>query len=194
MKRAIAPLLLTLSTLAAQPAMAMPTTVTFEDLDRWSIPTDGYGGLSGWSDVGMVFPGYDVGAGIQVFYSFLTSGELRFNHAPVVFHGTYYKSYAADPQVPLTSISLFYLGQLVHSILDPRAPLDLVWVDSGYHGLIDRIVFAGGAEGFAIDNLTYEQASTSVPEPAAGLLLLTGLGLYGVTSRRRQRRNDPAGC
>lgn len=191
MKR-IAALLIALTALAASPAYALPTTLTFEEFDLWQRPADGYGGISGWSDRGMVMENWGDSPGRQHFWSDVE--DLRFDRAPVVFHGTYYKSYAADPDTPLTSISLFYLGHLVHSILDPRAPLNLVWVDSGYHGLIDRIVFAGGIEGFAIDNLTYEQASTSVPEPAAGLLLLTGLGLYGVTSRRRQRRNDPAGC
>ena len=86
--------------------------------------------------------GTDIGAiGMRSFYG--SSGELSFDNAPVVFEGTYYKTYSADSTNPIASIELYYQGLLVHSILDPISPLGLVWVASGYSGLVDKIYLRG---------------------------------------------------
>lgn len=171
----------------ASATQASPVKITFEDVPTTGI-TDGYGGISGWSLAGNVFNGTGEGVDDYLFYGPATSnGDLRFDGAPVMFHGTYYKSYAADWANPITSISLFYQGNLVHSILDPLAPLGLEWVASGYSGLVDTIKFQGGREGFAIDNLTYEVTTTNVPEPGSFVLLLSGIGAVGIYTRRRKR-------
>lgn len=172
-------------------AFAMPSyaaVVTFEDIDPTSL-ADGYGGISGWNAAGSIQSGTGEGVGDYLFYGM--EGEIRFDSAPVTFEGTYYKAYATDPsEPPITGIELFYQGVLVHRILDPRAPLTLQWVASGYSGLVDKIFFRGGGEGFAIDNLTYTEAPSQVPAPTAIPLFLSGLGILALASNRRKNLNQ----
>lgn len=170
-------------------AQAAQTVITFEDINTVSTTSplyatggvdDGYNGISGWSLVGQAWEfldGTDIGAiGVRSFYG--SSGELSFDNAPVVFEGTHFQSYAADPVNHPASIELYYQGLLVHSILDPLAPMGMVWVSSGYSGLVDAIYIRGGGEGFSIDNLTYSTAA--VPEPETYAMLLVGLGLISL--------------
>lgn len=179
----------TFSLTLATPSFA--TVLTFEDVqvkygDSPLYGTaqldDGYGGISSWNTAGAVYgfaDGMNEGIGNNLFYG--NGGELTFDKAPVVFEGTYYKSYTATS--PLTSIELFYKGVSVHSILDPQSGGGLSWLNSGYSGLVDKIVFRGGIEGFAIDNLTYHAVS-SVPEPSTNGLLLLGLVTLGAIFRK----------
>lgn len=174
------------------------TVVTFEDVDVQfgSSPlygtaalADGYAGISGWTNTGLVYgfapqSGMSEGIGNNYFYG--QSGELSFDMAPVRFQGTYYKSYATDfNQPPIASIELFYKGNLVHTIYDPLAASGLVWVNSGYNGLVDKIRLHGGLEGFAIDNLSYETASVGqVPLPASAVLFASAL--FGIGLNRKK--------
>lgn len=162
-------------------SVAQATTVNFEDIDSGS-PSNGYGGISGWS-FGSVGPSFGDGIGENVFYGY--EGELVFDTAPIVFEGSFYKSYAANRVEPVTSFSLYYQNQLVHTIVDPLAPLQLVWVASGYSGLVDKIFIRGGGEGFSIDNFTYSQGVSAVPLPASSLLFVSGLGILGLMRRKQ---------
>lgn len=51
----------------------------------------------------------------------------------------------------------------------------------------DRVVATSSAPAFEFDNLAFSETPVSVPEPAS--LLLVGVGLVGVVSRRLRRRN-----
>lgn len=173
---------------------ANATVVTFEDVDvefnnsplyGTAQLSDGYDGISGWSNTGEVYgfaPGTGQNEGIGDRYFYGQSGDLVFDQAPVVFQGTYYKAYATAADEPaIASIELYYKGVLVHTLYDPRAPLGLVWLGSNYTGLVDKIHIRGGSEGFAIDNLSYEPSNIGqVPLPASALLFssaLVGIGL-----------------
>ena len=172
---------------------AAQIVVTFEDIDTVSTTPplyatgdvdDGYNGISGWDSIGQAWEyldGTDNGAiGVRSFYG--STGELRFDNAPVVFEGAYYKAYSGDTENTLARIELYYQGGLVHSIFDDlQAPMGMAWIASGYSGLVDAIYIRGGGEGFSIDNLTYSTAA--VPEPETYAMFLAGLGLVGFLKR-----------
>lgn len=164
---------------------ASRTVVTFEDISPAEL-TDGYGRLAGWSDLGGFGIGdRDMGGnGLKVFYG--DRGTLTFLDAPVRVLGTFYRSYVPDLNEPaFAAVELWYGGQQVASITDPRSVTGLTWLSNAYLGPVDAIHFNGGIEGFAIDDLTYERLDvSSVPEPASALLLAAGLTLLG---RRRLR-------
>lgn len=187
--------LVTLACLIGPGVQATTTVVSFEDLGSGLIP-DGYGGISGWELAGgalrenLWIPG---GMGRFAYGGFNTAPDdgvgmdddqhgLHFTGGPVVFEGAYF--FNADvPGGIDTGILLYYQGQLVHRIKDPLQN-ELTWVTSGYHGLVDTLYFAAGYDGFLIDNLTYSTPS-SVPEPAAALMLGSGLAVMGGLWRRR---------
>lgn len=154
--------------------------VTFEDVGDAGLQ-DGYGGISGWRSVGDVIPSF--GEGLDNFHFYGQEGLLSFDEGPVIFQGTFYKSYAA--QDGLVAADLFYQGKLVHSVADVRVPRGVEWLASGYAGLVDQIYLRGGIEGFAIDNLTYDSVG-AVPEPASWTLLLAGIVAVGVLGRQRR--------
>jgi hypothetical protein len=162
---------------------ASQTIVTFEDVAP-GVVADGYAGISGWERSGSVFAN-EFGEAVGTAYFYGQTGELDFDAGPLIFQGAFYKSYAADSGEPTPSFSLYYQGQLVHQTLDPHVPLELQWLESGYAGLVDKLIIHGGGEGYAIDNLTY--TITSVPVPGAMGLFVSGLmGL--MFSTRRSRR------
>lgn len=164
---------------------ASRTVVTFEDIAPAGL-TDGYGRLAGWSDLGGFGIGdRDMGGnGLKVFYG--ERGTLTFLDAPVRMLGTFYRSYVPNlNEPPFAAVELWYGGQQVASITDPRSVTGLTWLSNAYLGPVDAIHFNGGIEGFAIDDLTYERLEvSSVPEPASALMVAAGLALLG---HRRQR-------
>lgn len=177
-------------------AQAAQTVVTFEDINTVSTSSplyatgdvaDGYNGISGWSNIGQAWEYLDTSfnagqIGSKFFYG--SSGSLSFDSSPVVFEGTYFQSFARDTENTLAAIELYYQGVLVHSISDPLAPVGMVWVASGYSGLVDEIYIRGGGEGFNIDNLAF--STVAVPEPGMYAMFLVGIGLIGVMKRRQR--------
>ena len=178
------------------------TVVTFEDTGLSGSgglylgkPDDGYGGISGWSSLGNwqgVYESWGDGVGDYLLYS-QDQLSLSFDAAPVVFQGTYFKSYATDYSAGApVAIELYFHGALVHSILDRPLGGALEWLASGYSGLVDGIVLRGGGEGFGIDNLTYQVSA--VPLPAAWLLFSgSGAALLGLGRRRKKMAPPTAG-
>lgn len=177
--------------------------VTFEDTGLSGSgglylgkPDDGYGGISGWSSLGEwqgVYESWGEGVGNYLLYS-QDQLRLSFDAAPVVFQGTYFKSYATDYSAGSpVAIELYFHGALVHSILDRPLGGALEWLASGYSGLVDGIVLRGGGEGFGIDNLTYEVSA--VPLPAAWVLFSGGgAALLGLGRRRKQMATAMVGA
>lgn len=181
-------------------AHAAPTVVTFEDLGGGVID-DGYGGIAGWRDAGYVrenrfipggqgdysYGGWNSAPGSGYGHDDGASG-LRFVNGPVILDGLYF--FNADvPAGVETGILLYYQGQLVHRIADPRTA-SLAWVASGYRGLVDTVYFAAGYDGYVIDDLTYSSAS-AVPEPAVPWILAGGATCLLGLSWRRQRAGRP---
>ena len=190
--------LLVLALAMASAAQAAPTVVTFEDLGPTPI-ADGYGGIAGWGgDGGSVrennfIPG---GQGRYSYGGFNSApndgvglddgmGGLYFVNGPVVFEGAYFFNTDVPAGVD-AGILLYYQGQLVHRIADPRTS-GLEWLASGYRGLVDTLYFASGYDGFMIDDLTYSNAAT-VPEPGLPVMVASGLALVGF--HRRGKRSS----
>lgn len=161
---------------------AAQTVITFEDVES-GVMADGYGGLSGWQSSGSVFAN-EFGEGVGRAYFYGQTGEFEFDAGPVIFQGAFYKSYAANSGEPTPSFSLYYQGQLVHQTLDPHFPLQLQWLESGFAGLVDKLIIHGGGEGYSIDNLTY----TITPVPVPGAIGLFASGLIGLMFRIRHSR------
>lgn len=165
----------------AMPVMvqAAQTVVTFDDVPGFNL-VDGYGGISGWELVGHLYS-----FGETPSFRGL-GGELSFDNAPVVFHGTDYVAWGESP----FSYSLFYQDQLLYSapldaLNQPGGGSDPYWLPSGYTGLVDKIQFYSvGGDGFVVDNLTYSVAA--VPEPEVYALYLAGLSLVGFVAYRRR--------
>ncbi|MDD2762258.1 MAG: hypothetical protein PHH11_18420 [Methylomonas sp.] len=160
------------------------TVVSFEDISPNDL-ADGYGGISGWSALGSVgIADKDLGGnGHKALYGH--EGMLSFDHAPVVFQGTYYKAYSVpQDQFPLTAIELWYQDTMVYSLQYSTPTSSLEWLASGYSGLIDKIYFRGGIRGFSIDDLTYDANVSAVPLPASWVVFTGGLAMLGFTRRR----------
>lgn len=53
-------------------------------------------------------------------------------------------------------------------------------------GGVDHAGYAGNGTHFAMDNFTYNEVLSSVPEPETYAMFAVGLGLLGVFGRRRK--------
>lgn len=168
-------LILALASAASMANATMVTTVlTFDGLADY-VNTSG---LASWdamlsrnSDYAVSGDSFLHGAPIEVVFS-----------APVVFEGAYYNSWGGA--YGGYTFDLYRSNNHVFRGPEDTSPNDrMYWLNSGYSGQVDRIVFHGSSDGAVIDNLTYTAA---VPEPDSYALLLAGLGLLGAVARRRK--------
>lgn len=174
-KQPLTALLLASLTVVANAA----TVVTFDDLIDYSYIPDGYGGAETWNSTYLNHsPSYAVSG------EFIAHGpaiDVSFG-SPIFFSGTYYNSWGGARGG--NSYELYFKGNLVFSAVEMDNHSDqLYWLDSGYSGAVDRVVFYGSSDGAVIDNFTYSAAP--VPEPETYGMLLAGLGLVGAMARRR---------
>ncbi|MFT4151574.1 MAG: VPLPA-CTERM sorting domain-containing protein [Paracoccaceae bacterium] len=146
------------------------TWSNFYDITKSYLPATGYdyGTVSG---VISIFNAYGSPASLasssdftlNSFYATAAWGAMdliltAYNDGVQVFSG----SYALNTTTP-TLISLDWAG-------------------------VDYVTFSSSINSqFAVDDLSFNQAASAVPLPAAAPLLIAGLGAMGVASRRRRR-------
>ncbi|WKB50577.1 hypothetical protein [Eleftheria terrae] len=169
-------------------AVAAPTVLHFDDLGSdGPLPAD-YGGLdwsaSGWSAFSALQPPYTAHSGSGRLHT-AWGGEdggsvIRFRQ-PASFEGAWFAGLSGAT----VSFQLYAQGVLVarSTTLDPGATP--AFLASGYAGLVDAVVVASPEHGsFVMDDFSF---STPVPEPAALLQMLAGLGaLLAVRPLRRR--------
>jgi hypothetical protein len=97
-----------------------------------------------------------------------------------VFDGAYFSGVSA------IGYQLFLNGALVFSS-NPSAGLTdtPAFVASGYSGAVDSVVILGQQGYYALDNFTYHDVVTAVPEPSSWALMILGFGIVGGAMRRR---------
>lgn len=177
---------------AALAAPAAAAVLTFDDLRSYGAVPAGYGGLDWSASSWIAFadpqdpfsPHSGTWRVATAFGSSDAASTIRLT-APGVFKGAWFSGYG-DANV---SFSLYQSGALVArsgGLAPSAAPAFLA---SGYAGLVDAVVVSSPLQGFfAMDDFTFSAAPiTPVPEPRTSALLLAGLGVIGLTGRRRRR-------
>ncbi|MDY0056046.1 MAG: PEP-CTERM sorting domain-containing protein [Methyloversatilis sp.] len=155
----------------ALPAQAV-TVVDFENVFQLE---DGYGGLSGWNELGSLNSGALPGE--QRFHG--GTGSLTFDQGGVRLLGMDFVTWTGDL---MGGFRLFNDGVQVYEYMQAEWLNDPYWLDIPYAGPVDRIDFISSSDGFLMDNLTYTAA---VPEPGQLALMLGGLALTGLVAHRR---------
>lgn len=172
-------------------ASASATVVTFDDLggpDGAPVPAV-YAGIEwdpGWYQVVSEIPPYPPHSPPIRIAS--ATGESGFNFigGDRVFDGAWFSGFFS------VEFLLYDDGSLVHI----SAPLVLLgdgavnFLASGYAGEVDRVVVLGFANGFVMDDVTYqgEEEPGQVPEPGAPALMLAGMLAAGALRVRRKRK------
>lgn len=155
---------------AVLPAQAA-TVVDFQDVFQLE---DGYGGLSGWNELGSLNSGALPGE--QRFHG--GTGSLTFDQGGVRLLGMDFVTWTGDM---MGGFRLFNDGVQVYEYLQSEWLNDPYWLDIPYAGPVDRIDFISSSDGFLMDNLTYTAA---VPEPGQWAMMLGGLAVAGFAASR----------
>jgi hypothetical protein len=174
-------------TLALAAPFASATVVTFDDLkDDGTLPTN-YAGLDWSASSWFQFAGeqspYTAHSGDRRatlgFDGSSATSAIGFL-SPSTFQGAWFAGF----QGVNVAIDMYFAGSLVASTLNLGLSDVPTFLDSGYAGLVDRIVFRSNDPAFFVmDDLTFAAA---VPEPASGALALGGLAVAALIVRRRK--------
>lgn len=99
---------------------------------------------------------------------------------PFIFDGAYFSG-ATDIGYEL------YLGSklVFTSRTASKVSSSATFIASGYSGAADSVVIMGKQGFFALDDFTYHDVVTPLPEPTSWLLLIMGFGAIGAMLRRR---------
>jgi hypothetical protein len=185
-------------------ATASATVLTFDDLTdntQWhsTAMPNGYGGLQwvGWNYYSWANAPYNPASGsTRLLHETLTprstpSLNAIFSDGPVtpfVFSGASFAGYSSDAYPKAVYFDLYSQGKLVHTSAQSRLSATSTFVDSGYSGLVDRVVVGGDVSYAALDNFSFAFVpggyTPPVPEPETYLMMLAGLGLLGARRRR----------
>lgn len=202
-------------------ATASATVLTFDDLTDntlWhsTAMTNGYGGLQwvGWNYYSWANAPYNPSSGStrllheNQWPPSTPSPNAIFSDGPVtpfVFDGASFAGYSSNAYPKAVYFDLYSQGTLVHTSALLSLSATSTFLDSGYAGLIDRVVVGGDVAFAALDDFSFtfmpggypppppppppfsgdDSIDTpAVPEPETYLMMLAGLGLLGARRRR----------
>lgn len=177
--------LLLVTAAAVLASMSFGTVLDFEDLTGSSTMVDGYGGITwspgAWNHYDSPQPPYNPGSGVQRIYCMDPSNSFLFQTASV-FDGAFVNGHGAGDGYGDVRFDMYLSNVWVAT--SASAPLDGsgvgMFLNSGYSGLVDKVVVTGTTDYFIVDDVTFN----SVPEPASMAVLALG-GAFLAKRRKR---------
>jgi hypothetical protein len=175
--------------LGLAPLPALATTLDFEDLINRpyfaSLPVN-YASIDWaanfWAFSDNQYP-YTAHSGVtRIAGNGGSPGDSSFSFAAAVrFDGVW----AAGAPLPF-SFELYSHGHLVHTSDALTLSSTPTFLASGYAGAVDRVKIVGANGGYIFDDVSYQAAP--VPESETWAMILGGLLMLGLHSRRRSTR------
>lgn len=190
-----------LAAVSFQNASATPVVLGFDDLiqseDMLAPVPENHGGIlwdSGidWTEGWLVMTTdqayYPSSSGEFVAFGWLDQLGVTFD-APVQFHGAFFAGFAN------IAFELYQLGTLVHTsdtLTVNTEETPALWLDSGYSGLIDRVVIrTDNPFAWVMDDFTFtpESPVQEISEPSLVALLLLALTIIGFALKNQRYRS-----
>ncbi|BDC51441.1 hypothetical protein F183_A37570 [Bryobacterales bacterium F-183] len=174
---------------ASVPACA-DTVLNFDDLTTLYAPVGTYQGVvfdASWNYFDFPDPQYPASSpSTRLGVNKLFGGDAEFTFAsPVIFKGAFFSGLTGEK----VSFEL-YNGGLVHTSGILAVSDVPTFLSSGYTGLVSKVRVRNTADPifaqFVMDDVTFQQVTTGVPEPSA-VVLMSGVAGLLVLGGRRQR-------